>query len=83
MIGPNGVGTSTTVKMLAGILCPSAGTLRVGARDPWADRVRQVRRIRAVFGQRSQLGWGLAVIEAMDLCAAMVGLPEALDGLEG
>jgi hypothetical protein len=42
-----------------------------------------VRRIGAVFGQRSQLGWGLAVIEAMDLCAAMVGLPGAVDGLEG
>ncbi len=83
MIGPNGVGRFTTVKMRAGILCSSAGTLRVGALDPWADRARQVRRIGAVFGQRSQLGWGLAVIEAMDLCAAMFGLPEALDGLEG
>ncbi len=83
MIGPNGVGRSTTVKMLAGIRRPSAGTLRVGALDPWADRARQVRRIGAVFRQRSRLGWGLAVIEAMDLCAAMFGQPEALDGLEG
>ncbi len=82
-MGPNGVGTSTTVKMRAGIRRPSAGTLRVGALDPWADRARHVRRIGAVFGQRSQLGWGLAVIEAKDLGAAMFGLPEALDGLEG
>jgi hypothetical protein len=42
-----------------------------------------VRRIGAVFGQRSQLRRGLAVIEAMDLCAAMFGLPEAFDGLGG
>ncbi len=83
MIGPNGAGRSTTVKMRAGIHRPSTGTLRVGALDPWADHARHVRRIGAVFGQRTQLGWGLAVIEAMDLCAAMFGLPEALDGLEG
>jgi ABC-2 type transport system ATP-binding protein len=83
LIGPNGVGTSTTVKMRVGIRRPRAGTLRVGARDPWADCTRQVRRIGAVFGQRSQLGWGLAVIEAMDLCAAMFGQPEAFDGLGG
>ncbi|MDN3265539.1 ATP-binding cassette domain-containing protein, partial [Streptomyces sp. CSDS2] len=33
-IGPNGAGKSTTVKMLTGILTPSAGRLRVAGIDP-------------------------------------------------
>lgn len=35
-IGPNGAGKSTTIKMLTGILMPSAGRLRVAGIDPFA-----------------------------------------------
>ena len=76
LIGPNGAGKSTTVKMLTGILKPTGGTIRVGRLDPWADRTRHVRQIGVVFGQRTQLWWDLAVIEALDLTAAMFGVPE-------
>ena len=33
LIGPNGAGKSTTIKMLMGILRPSAGTVRILGRD--------------------------------------------------
>ncbi|MFD7889001.1 ATP-binding cassette domain-containing protein, partial [Streptomyces albidoflavus] len=33
-VGPNGAGKSTTIKMLTGILTPSAGTLRVAGVEP-------------------------------------------------
>jgi ABC-2 type transport system ATP-binding protein len=78
LIGPNGAGKSTTVKMLTGILKPTAGRVRVGGLDPWADRARHVRQIGVVFGQRTQLWWDLAVIEAMDLLAAMFDVPPAV-----
>ena len=71
LIGPNGAGKSTTVKLLTGILMPTAGTVRVGGLDPWADRTTHVRRIGAVFGQRTQLWWDLSVVEAYDLLAKM------------
>lgn len=77
LIGPNGAGKSTTVKMLTGILRPTSGTVRVGGLDPWADRTRHVRQIGVVFGQRTQLWWDLAVVEALDLCAAMFGVEAA------
>jgi ABC-2 type transport system ATP-binding protein len=78
LIGPNGAGKSTTVKMLTGILKPTAGTIRANGLDPWADRPKHVRQLGVVFGQRTQLWWDLAVIEAFDLLAAMFDVPERL-----
>ena len=77
LLGPNGAGKSTTVKLLTGILRPTGGALRIGGLDPWANRAEHVRRIGVVFGQRTQLWWDLAVIEALDLLAAMFEVPDA------
>jgi len=57
IIGPNGAGKSTTLKILSGILEPSAGAARVFGLVPWLQRKTLAYRIGVVFGQRSQL-WG-------------------------
>ena len=74
-IGPNGAGKSTTIKMLTGILTPSTGTVRVNGFDPHRDRARYVRTVGAVFGQRSQLWWDLAVGESFDLLRHLYDVP--------
>ncbi|HSZ51744.1 MAG TPA: ABC transporter ATP-binding protein [Caulobacteraceae bacterium] len=66
-IGPNGAGKSTTIKILSGILRPSAGACEVDGLVPWRDRIRHVARIGVVFGQRTQLWWDLPVIDGFDL----------------
>jgi ABC-2 type transport system ATP-binding protein len=73
-IGPNGAGKSTTIKMLTGILHPSAGTARVLGLVPWRDRRALAQQIGAVFGQRSQLWYHLPASDTFELLARIYGL---------
>ena len=60
-IGPNGAGKSTTIKMLTGILKPDSGFISVDKLNPFNDRVKYVKNIGVVFGQKSQLWWDIPV----------------------
>ncbi|NJD03808.1 MAG: ATP-binding cassette domain-containing protein [Ruminiclostridium sp.] len=61
LLGPNGSGKSTTIKMLSGIITPSAGKLYVMGNDPFKRRKHNAYNIGVVFGQRSQLWWDLPI----------------------
>jgi ABC-2 type transport system ATP-binding protein len=76
-LGPNGAGKSTTIKMLTGILVPTAGDLRVCDLDPVRRRKELARRIGVVFGQRSQLWWDLPLKESFTLLRAIHRVPPA------
>lgn len=75
-LGPNGAGKSTTIKMLTGLLVPTSGNLRVNGFIPWRDRKQYVRRIGAVFGQRTTLWWDLPVVESFDLLKYIYDIPQ-------
>jgi ABC-2 type transport system ATP-binding protein len=62
-IGPNGAGKSTTIKILTGILHPSAGEARVLGFQPWKERQKLAYHIGTVFGQRPQLWYHLPAID--------------------
>ena len=66
-IGPNGAGKSTTIKMLTGVLMPTRGIVRVTGLIPHKQRRQHAKNIGVVFGQRTQLWWDIAVIEAFTL----------------
>jgi len=66
-IGPNGAGKSTTIKMITGILTPSAGRATVLGLTPTAQRRELARRIGVVFGNRSQLWYDLPLRDSFDL----------------
>ncbi|WP_437090165.1 ABC transporter ATP-binding protein [Streptomyces hundungensis] len=76
-IGPNGAGKSTTIKMLTGILTPSAGRLRVAGLDPSRERTRLAQRIGVVFGQRTTLWWDLPLYDSYRLAHRMYRIPDA------
>lgn len=70
-IGPNGAGKSTSIKILTGILHPTAGEATVLGHVPWRDRKRLTMRIGTLFGQRSQLWFELTPRQSFRMLAAV------------
>jgi len=76
-LGPNGAGKTTTLKMLSGLIYPTAGRARVAGFDP-SKRENAYRRIFAlVLGQKNQLWWDLPASESFALLRAIYALPAA------
>ncbi len=75
-IGPNGAGKSTTIKALSGILYPSSGFIKVMKYTPWKDRVRYVKHIGVVFGQKHQLHWDLPPLDTYYLNKQLYKIPD-------
>jgi ABC-2 type transport system ATP-binding protein len=65
-LGPNGAGKTTTLKMLTGLLHPTAGDARVLGYRPWQRDRDFLRRITLVMGQRNQLVWDIPVIDSFE-----------------
>lgn len=76
-VGPNGAGKSTSIKMLTGILTPSAGEVRVNGLNPHRRRQEIARQIGVVFGQRTQLWWDLPLIDSFNLLRHIYKVPES------
>lgn len=74
-IGPNGAGKSTTLKMLTGVLTPSAGEVSVCGLTPVPQRTRLALTIGVVFGQRSQLWWDLPLRDSFALLRHVYRVP--------
>ncbi|HRN50379.1 MAG TPA: ATP-binding cassette domain-containing protein [Anaerolineales bacterium] len=74
-LGPNGAGKTTTLKMLSGLLYPTAGELSVAGHLPQKRERDFLQQITLVMGQRSQLNWDIPAIDSYDLYRAIYGIP--------
>ena len=79
-LGPNGAGKTTTLKMLSGLLYPTAGEARVLGHVPSRRERDFLRRITLVMGNRNQLQWDLPALDSYELNRAIyrVGRSEFL-----
>ena len=74
-LGPNGAGKTTTLKMLCGLLYPSAGSATVLGFSPQRREPAFLRRIALVMGQKNMLWWDLPAIETLLLHRELYALP--------
>jgi ABC-2 type transport system ATP-binding protein len=66
-LGPNGAGKTTTLKLLSGVITPTAGTATVLGYVPWKRENAYRRRFALVMGQKNQLWWDLPAQESFRL----------------
>ena len=73
-LGPNGAGKTTTLKMLSGLLYPTAGEAIVLGHVPSRREREFLRRITMVMGNRNQLQWDLPALDSFELIRAIYRL---------
>lgn len=66
-LGPNGAGKTTTLKLLSGLVFPTAGHAEVLGYIPWKRENAYRRRFSLVMGQKNQLWWDLPAQESFRL----------------
>jgi ABC-2 type transport system ATP-binding protein len=76
-LGPNGAGKTTTLKVLAGLLHPSAGEVAVDGHVPKKREDAFLKKIMLVMGQKQQLLWDLPPAETFELNRAIYDVPRA------
>jgi ABC-2 type transport system ATP-binding protein len=85
-LGPNGAGKTTVLKMLSGLLNPTAGDARVLGFVPWERRNEMKRQFSLLMGQKNALWWDLPAQESLELNRAIYGIDrdrfkKVVDGL--
>ena len=75
LVGGNGAGKTTIVKMLAGIVHPSSGQQRVLGYDPWQRHNDYRRQIALIMGQKAQLWWDLPAADCFLLLREIYQVP--------
>jgi ABC-2 type transport system ATP-binding protein len=77
LIGPNGAGKTTTLKMLCGLLRPTAGGASVAGFVPWDRKHAYLRRISMVLGNKSQMLWDIPPMDSFRVLGEIYSVPPA------
>lgn len=74
-LGPNGAGKTTTIKMIAGLIQPDGGWVRIIDRNPHSDPVA-LRLLGAVLEGNRNVYWRLTPIENLEYFGVLRGMSQ-------
>jgi len=74
-IGPNGAGKTTTLKILSGLLYPTAGEVCVAGFIPWQRETEFLRCISMVMTNKNQLNWENTAMDSFRVLAEIYRVP--------
>jgi len=74
LLGPNGAGKTTTIKMLCGLITPSAGRILLGGYDVARQRGQAVRQIGAVLEGSRNVYWSMSAWQNLLYFGRLKGL---------
>jgi ABC-2 type transport system ATP-binding protein len=77
LLGANGAGKTTCMKMLAGVVVPTGGDAAVAGHVPWRRENAFKRRIALVMGQKAQLWWDLPAHDSYRLLKEIYEIPDS------
>jgi ABC-2 type transport system ATP-binding protein len=77
LIGPNGAGKTTTLKMLTGLLHPTAGQARVAGFIPWQRKNAYLQQISMVMGNKSQMIWDIPPMDSFRVLGEIYSVPSS------
>ncbi|MGK7953487.1 MAG: ATP-binding cassette domain-containing protein [Xenococcaceae cyanobacterium] len=77
-LGANGAGKTTTLKMLTGLIHPSAGKVTVAGYTPFRRQPQFLQKTSLVMGQKQQLLWDLPALDSLRINAAVYKIPDKI-----
>ncbi|MCL1802402.1 MAG: ATP-binding cassette domain-containing protein [Eubacteriaceae bacterium] len=73
--GPNGAGKSTTMKILAGMLQPTQGSVSILGMNPAKDRIAIMRKLGILLANRTELWWDHPISQSFEWKKAVWDIP--------
>jgi ABC-2 type transport system ATP-binding protein len=76
LVGANGAGKNTLLKLLSGLIYPSAGEVKVLGYTPQKRQADFLRNISILLGQKNQLWWDIPAMDSYSLLTTIYSLDE-------